>query len=571
MIFISAQPDEYYFYWQLELQIFNFRNTGIDFDNVHILIGYEPQAGLSADFKAFKKKYKTLNIFAYSDTRKSNGYLASIRPHIIAKHFEQLPQLCTEAIFLHDSDIVFSSMPDFELLLNDDVWYAADCSNYLDTKYILATAGEQIFFEMCALVGINPEMVKQNDKHAGGAQYIFKNPPISFWNKVETDGEEMYKLLISAEKKLNKDSFEKQPFIQTWCADMWVFWWSVLLMGKSFKIHTELDFAWANSPITEWTNKKILHYTGSSMIIKNYIFTKGDYILYPPYHTKFDMIARDSCSYPFVQLIKDFVKTDSSKKEKLTDFTFVLAVKIDSPDRLSNLHTVTSFLDINLNTNIIVMEMDSSQKINPDDLPESVKYHFEKTDDSALYRTYANNKMIKMSLSKFVAIYDVDIIVPVKQLVHSARVLRDGQYKIVSPYDGTFLNVDILMKEMFIKFQDATFLEVNQNKTGMAAKRSFKGCVLVDKAAYILAGMDNEHITSSGLEHIERIKRMEILGYKTIRIGGKVFHLHHEKVKNSVDDNPVAYEKPKSEYLEISDMTKNELTRYIENWKWTKN
>jgi hypothetical protein len=46
MVYISAQPDNYYFLWQLQLQLFNFNRLGIDADFIHVLICYDKERGL---------------------------------------------------------------------------------------------------------------------------------------------------------------------------------------------------------------------------------------------------------------------------------------------------------------------------------------------------------------------------------------------------------------------------------------------------------------------------------------------------------------------------------------------
>jgi hypothetical protein len=46
MIYLSAQPDDYYFLWQLKLQLFNFNRLGIRPNNIHVLIGYNKERGV---------------------------------------------------------------------------------------------------------------------------------------------------------------------------------------------------------------------------------------------------------------------------------------------------------------------------------------------------------------------------------------------------------------------------------------------------------------------------------------------------------------------------------------------
>ena len=123
MIYLSAQPDDFYFLWQLQLQLFNFSKLGIRPENIHVLIGYNSKKGLSKEFENFIGQNKQAIFFIYPDERKSRCYLSSLRPHMIAEHFRKYPELEIENIFYHDSDIVFNSLPDFESLCNDDIWY----------------------------------------------------------------------------------------------------------------------------------------------------------------------------------------------------------------------------------------------------------------------------------------------------------------------------------------------------------------------------------------------------------------------------------------------------------------
>jgi len=84
MIFLSAQPDDLYFTWQLEIQLRNFRDLNIHSKQIQILIAYNPLCGLKPVFKEFIDNNQTLaQFYAYPDTREQKGYTSSIRPNII--------------------------------------------------------------------------------------------------------------------------------------------------------------------------------------------------------------------------------------------------------------------------------------------------------------------------------------------------------------------------------------------------------------------------------------------------------------------------------------------------------
>lgn len=87
MIYLSAQPDSFYYLWQLKLQLYNFSQLGISREDIHVLIGYDSKRGLSQKFAEFIQINQQASFFTYPDLRKSKVYLSSIRPHIIYQHF----------------------------------------------------------------------------------------------------------------------------------------------------------------------------------------------------------------------------------------------------------------------------------------------------------------------------------------------------------------------------------------------------------------------------------------------------------------------------------------------------
>lgn len=53
MFYISAQPAEQYFLWQLEIQLQNFEDMGILAENIHVLLAYNPKIGIPDNFRNF--------------------------------------------------------------------------------------------------------------------------------------------------------------------------------------------------------------------------------------------------------------------------------------------------------------------------------------------------------------------------------------------------------------------------------------------------------------------------------------------------------------------------------------
>ncbi|MBC6112438.1 galactosyltransferase-related protein [Pedobacter fastidiosus] len=566
MIYLSAQPDQYYFLWQLQLQLFNFIKLGINPNHIHILIGFEARKGLSIESKKFILDNALVNVHVYEDTRLEKNYLSSVRPHIIAKHLKAFPDLERETIFYHDSDIIFSALPDFKQLVKNDTWYVSDTRSYLDTNYIMQTSDANLFNSMCEIVGVKPEQVLNNDANAGGAQYIIKKSSVNFWEKVESDCEKLFKFL--SHYKAERGFREKANTIDPWVTDMWVLWWNALLLNKEFKVHKELEFSWADSPISEWTENKILHYTGHVKLEDKTIFRKNNYFNCSPFFDDFSKINKNICSSALVQTIKEYNKQAEKKRVDLKDVSFLITVRVDSQDRLENIYAVTKYLFHHFDTNILLLEIDSEPKLKKDLLHEDVNYSFVKDKQIKLHRTKYNNVLIQKATTPYISIYDADIIIPISQIVESVEILRSTRYHSVLPYDGNCCGTDVLLKAMFIKILDEKLLVHNANKQSNYARRAVGGSIFLNKSSYSKIGYDNEKIKFWGPEDIERIKRMKILGYETKRVRGPLFHLHHERYENSGYQNLDQNIELMNEYLRVANSSKSELEEYIKTWDW---
>lgn len=321
MIYISAQPDDVYFLWQLELQLYNFHSVGIGNESIHILVGYKPEKGIHPLFKNFACNNKDVKIYFYPDNRKKKKYLSSIRPHLLAQHFRKNPKLEKEIIFYHDSDILFTGIPNWDSLCMDEVWYVSDTRSYLDSLYIKRFMDEVEFARMCSLLSVTPEDIIKQDANAGGAQYILKSCTAKFWDKVENDCELLFTYLYNEQKygtRIHKE-------LQIWCTDMWVIWWNAILQKRSFLIHPKLDFCWADSPSNELKNKKILHYTGSKK--KDiHIFEKTLFQTHSPFYTDLSGIEQNTCSWFVVETIREYRKELDKKRSKQQDVRLLLIV-----------------------------------------------------------------------------------------------------------------------------------------------------------------------------------------------------------------------------------------------------
>jgi len=70
MIFLSAVPDNPYFIWQIEVQLYNFHQFRINYTDIHILVGFNPAVGVDYQFMEFIEAAKgKAKFFLYPDTR----------------------------------------------------------------------------------------------------------------------------------------------------------------------------------------------------------------------------------------------------------------------------------------------------------------------------------------------------------------------------------------------------------------------------------------------------------------------------------------------------------------------
>lgn len=324
MIYISAQPDEVYFLWQLELQLFNFHAMGIGDESIHILVGYKPEKGIHPQFLKFACTHPNVQMYFYPDKREKKRYPSSIRPHLLAQHFRAHRKLEAETVFYHDSDMLFTSAPNWDELCTDEVWYASDTRAYLDSHYFRRFVDDKEFAKICGLLSLSPQDVMQHDANAGGAQYILKKCPATFWEKAEYDCERLFTYLD------NKQKYGTciQKGLQTWCTDMWVIWWNAILQNRAFRIHPALDFCWADSPSHELQEKKILHYTGRKS--KNSgIFEKTLFQTHSPFYADLSGIRQDTSSQWVAETIQAYRQELDAKRLKATSIRLIVITPDD--------------------------------------------------------------------------------------------------------------------------------------------------------------------------------------------------------------------------------------------------
>lgn len=308
MYFLTAFPDTEYFLWQTQVQHSNFEKVGINLQKVICLVSI--RGNVSQSFLEYSKKTKAIIIF-YQDDILYKTYIPTIRPNLIKKFMKDNPHFENEYLFLHDSDIIFRKLPDFESLKKENTWILADTKGYIGYQY-LVSKGQKIIDDMCAIVGINKSIVVNNNESSGGGQYFGKGLDYLFWEKVEKDCELLYNKINNIEPykedffKTNNVELTRENMIQSWTAGMWSELWNMWLFGFKTEINEEIDFSWATDNYERYLIKNIMHNAGATLDHKN-LFVKGQYINKKPFGEDFSYVDKNTASYAYVKAIEETI------------------------------------------------------------------------------------------------------------------------------------------------------------------------------------------------------------------------------------------------------------------------
>lgn len=285
--FICAQPAIRYYAWQVEVMLNNFRDMGVNLNQVDVIAKIDNN--VPEEWNKLANGYAA-RFFFYKDTRLAKNYISSIRPNIMKQHFRARPEILNEAIFYHDCDIAFTQPIENWLtpeLVDDDVWYGSDTRWYIAHSYI-KSKGQDVIDAMCRLMQLPESLIEENELNAIGAQYLMKNIDANFWERVERDSEILFRDItaLNNHKKLQDP---KHHELQIWCADMWAVLWGAWRLGHQTRCHKNFNFSWATSGIEEYTNCNIFHNAGITGN-QNRQFYKADYMHEYPYNLNLDIL-----------------------------------------------------------------------------------------------------------------------------------------------------------------------------------------------------------------------------------------------------------------------------------------
>jgi len=287
--FVSAQPDELHFVWQTHVYLENYAALGIPARNSVALFGTKPGAEPSPALRRLRERFPEADVRVYEDTRDAagRGYPPSIQPHLIGKALEETPEWEGELTFFQDCDIVFRRLPDFERMVREHprACLLSDTRDYIGFEHLTSRCKKiddekpglppnELIHRMCEVVGVDFDVVRRNELHSGGAQYLLQGVGRPYWAKVYRDSIALRRLF---DDYLGGLGLSKEPkeYVQVWTAGMWAYLWNLWLAGHETVLHPELKFLWAGT--SSKTEGTIIHMAGLQDALKPSHLDKQDW------------------------------------------------------------------------------------------------------------------------------------------------------------------------------------------------------------------------------------------------------------------------------------------------------
>lgn len=245
----------------------------------------------------------------------------------------------------------------------------------------------------------------------------------------------------------------------------------------------------------------------------------------------------------------------------MNDLTYIFPIRIDSNERLENINTNINYLKKLFNPNIIIAE-DKTNKINRDDI---IKINTDFND--LFYKTKIINNAVKNTKSKFIAIIDADLFFNKNDYEEAYIKIKNNEYDFIFGYNGECWNYD----RGFIQTLNENIINenihYNQYKMQLMNQNAVGGSIWCSKEIFFEIGGQNENMISWGFEDNEFINRIQKLEKRFYRTSGFTYHLNHPRTENSSDSNP-HIENNKIEYIKVDSLNKEDLIKYIKEWKW---
>ncbi len=245
--------------------------------------------------------------------------------------------------------------------------------------------------------------------------------------------------------------------------------------------------------------------------------------------------------------------------------TIVIPVRIDTDDRKNNLKAVLTWMQ-QTGCRILVLEADNTPLLKSIVAAYSqVEYLFVEDNDHIFHRTKYINTLLQYATSRYVAVWDADVIVHPSQVAQTIEKMEKDNYVLGYPYSGKFY---MLNEDQSVRFRKDFNLSALHPKslTSLMGRPACGGVYIVDRKAYLSIGGENEKFKGWGPEDAERLRRTQIMGLKAGWLSGKpLYHLHHKRNPHDLSDSNPNLLAMRKEFIRECCMTQDEMANYIMN------
>ena len=293
------------------------------------------------------------------------------------------------------------------------------------------------------------------------------------------------------------------------------------------------------------------------------------------------------------QLGDDLGYIEDASKMEIPVCTYMIPLRVETPDRLRNIITVLLYFLKNIKAPIIIKEFDTESIYEASVLPQisqvateeelsQITHVFEQSDDIVFHRTRLINDMIMMADTTNVCNYDCDVILPFQTHFYANTFLCKGYLPPDAPEGTPLQPVKVVYPYGFGMFQQQVFADdqtvsnfINSNFNFHAFNgkmrpydAKFGFCQFFNKEEYIRLGMENENFISYGYEDDERYHRFNMCS-DVVRINDTIFHLEHKRSQNSWFTNP-HIEGNRKEWEKLKFYGKEKIEEYYQNIDYMK-
>lgn len=242
----------------------------------------------------------------------------------------------------------------------------------------------------------------------------------------------------------------------------------------------------------------------------------------------------------------------------------LIPVSIDHEDRLRNLSIVLDYLTKAKFTGVFIREYYKDKPKAKELLQQHPQFNYTAVmnDKDFFNKMVCINELFKLGTSSIACWYDVDILVNKSSLIKSIKLIKEGEYDVVYPYDGKFFDIPV---EIVTKLVSDLNTPIELKECTLFNKSSWGGCAVFSRTAFIKGGGCNPNFKNVGYDDDEFLMRFRRLGFKIGRTDGVLLHLNHYRGNTSFNYND--YTKNNTdEVTKITHLPLEELKQYINNW-----